>query len=131
MEIEARIYTPEDLPMLRQWAEFHGRKLNEEVLPPLGVIVSRGGKPEAALFVYLSVGVGVAFLEHAMTRPMLTPRKARESLMHATSAVVAAARDQGDGYNVFIAYTVPAIARTLERNGWTPTGQRESLCHLN
>lgn len=130
MEIEARIYTPDDLPMLRQWAEFHGRELATEVLPPLGVIVSRDGEPEAALFVYLSVGVGVAFLEHAITRPMLSAKKTRESLMHATTAILAAAREQGEGYNVFIAYTVPAIARTLNRNGWKTTGQRESLCLL-
>lgn len=126
--VEARIYTADDLTMLAQWAEYHGRALQTNMLPPLGVIVERDGKPEAALFVYLSVGIGVAFLEHAITRPLLKPRQARESLIHATNAIIAAASEQGDGYRAFVAYTVPAIARTLKRNGWSDTGQRESLC---
>lgn len=47
----------------------HGEPFPAMVLPPHGVIASVDGKPAAALWVYLSFGIGVAHVHWALGRP--------------------------------------------------------------
>ena len=102
-----------DFQMVAEWFSSHreGQAFSETTLPPSGVIVLRDGEPVGACWMYLSAGIGVAYLEHAVTRPGQTAEEARETLGAALDTLTLIARDLN--YGVLIADTAPAIARTL------------------
>src|SRR5207253_3124646 len=64
------------------WRARHGqgRPFPENLLPPLGIVAERDGKPVAALWAYQSAGIGMAFLEYAVTAPGQSFRQARAAL---------------------------------------------------
>jgi hypothetical protein len=94
------------------WQARHGQPFPETLVPPDAVIVERAGKPVAFLCCYLSYGVGVAFLEFAVTRPGLGFKVAREAMTMAINGCVALAHGRGD-FSFFRCNTVPAIGRVL------------------
>ena len=104
------------------WQSRHGEPLAETVLPPLGVMVERDGKPIAALWCYESFGIGVAFLEMPLTRPGLSVREAMQALSLAVEACVriakAHAKEGGGDVSLFKCYTLPGIAHVLPRLGF-------------
>lgn len=114
---KARAYVPADAPLVHLWAVGHGKeRLPVEFLPPDGVIVERDGSPVCAAWLYKSYGVGVAFMEHVHTASGLTMTEAREAIAFATEFLRFSARE--DGYGVIYAYTVPAMAKQAQRDGW-------------
>lgn len=105
------------------WARGHKRKgifgtpLRPEALPPLGVVVSdRSGQKLAMLWLHLSVGVGVSFLEHVTSRPGLSLQDARAAILYGIGALKHAAAQHD--YGVMLVRTYPALARVLERAGF-------------
>jgi len=99
------------------WFERHKEPFPEALLPPDSVMVCRGGKTLAMLSVYLSYGIGVAFLEFAVTRPGLGIKDAREALEAALEGCIALAHSRGD-YSIFRCSTIPAIGRFLKSLGF-------------
>ncbi len=111
-----------DFVMVNQWSRAHGRDgLPAAYLPPDGIILTLQGEPIAAGWLYKSLGVGVAFLEHVHTRPGLTPKQAREAI----AVLVTYFRDnaKADNYGVLLAHTYLAMARCAKRDGWHVLGE--------
>jgi hypothetical protein len=128
MEVEAppaphlsiRIYGEKmgDYQVVNEWWQArHGEPLAETILPPLGVIVQMGDEPLAALWCYECFGVGVAFLEHPITRPGMSLAQAKAVLRYAVEGCVAVAKSHGD-FSLFKCYTIPGIAHVLPRLGF-------------
>jgi hypothetical protein len=98
------------------WWARHGYPFPEILLPPLGVVVNRGHEPVAALWAYQSVGIGVAFLEFAITRPGLSLREAHAAMGFALMAVELILTR--DNYSVIRCFAGPAVARAAKRHGF-------------
>ena len=129
---------PDDHAFLREWWEAHapGTEFPVGILPPLGVLVVDGDGPVAALWCYESYGVGVAFLEFAVSRPGLSAAAAAAAFQAAADACVKLAGQlvvpPGE-FRVFRCFTLPAIARVLGRSGWTvePTLRTAATLYLH
>lgn len=125
---QVREYTPADWPLVLEWWEAHQgpRRIYEALLPPIGLIVEREGAPIAALWCHLSVGIGVAFLEHPVTRPGLHLLESAAAMSAAIDAMEEICRTHD--YGLLIANTLPGIARWLERRkGFQPSGERVQM----
>lgn len=114
-------YAPADYSTLETWWHEHGATPPPEViLPKLGVIVQEFGEgdpsPVAALFLYLDNSTGVCFLEHIVTRPGLSMKRARNSLLWGMRCLRKLAANMD--YGVMFCHTLSPIARTLKREGW-------------
>jgi hypothetical protein len=120
--LQSRLYNPErDCAMVSEWAEDHRRTpFAKELLPPLGVVVERDGEPVAALWCYMSVGVGIGFLEWPVTKPGLSMRESKAAMKFAVEAIIEAARVHD--YHLFRVFTLPGIARVLRSEGWHSEG---------
>lgn len=106
-----------DYQLVAEWRKAHGcDSFPETLLPPDGVIVERDGQPVAAAWMYLSAGIGVAFLDFLTTAPGMTPAQASEALGHALALLKRLAK-QND-YGLMIGYTFPAMARCAEAHGF-------------
>ena len=99
------------------WQARHHEPLAETILPPLGVIVEQAGEPVAALWCYECFGIGVAFLEHPVTRPNMGLSSAKAALRLAVEACVTVAKGHGD-VSLFKCYTIPGLAHVLPRLGF-------------
>lgn len=89
----------------------------ETLLPPLGVVVERGGEPLAAVWAYEAYGVGVAFIEFPCTQPGLAPKLAAAALMMAEECVARILREKNT-HALIVAHTRPHIARSLAHLGY-------------
>ena len=89
----------------------------ETILPPLGVIVERGGEPVAAMWCYETHGIGVAFLEFPCTAPGLPPGVAASALVFAEHAIVSILRHRGE-HKLIRAFAKPRHARAMKRLGY-------------
>ncbi len=98
------------------WRARHAREFPETLVPPLGVMVERGGEPAAALWAYQSAGIGVAFLEFALTAPGQSFGQARAALGHALTGVEAVLRSTG--YGLMRCVCQPPMARSLRAFGF-------------
>jgi hypothetical protein len=106
-----------DYQMVDAWWRARRRSgFPENMVPPLGVIAERDGKPLAALWAYQSAGIGVAFLEFAVTAPGLSFKDARAALGRALLGIEAILRR--DGYSVARCFCAPAMARALRAFGF-------------
>lgn len=127
-KLTAREYRKEDWPMVEEWWSGHasGRALVESMLPPVGIVVERDGEPVAALWCYLSAGVGVAFLESPVARPGMSIKRTSEVMAFAMGAIEAVC--ERHDYGLLIVNTLPGIGRWLQRNcGFLPAGERVQL----
>lgn len=86
------------------------------LLPPVGVVVITDGEPVCALWMYMSVGIGVAFLENPVAAPGMPPRETAEAFRLAIEALesIALAHD----YGVLMCHTPAGIARVLRQQGF-------------
>ncbi len=112
-----RNYLPSDAAAVGAWWEArHGRTFPAAMLPPCGVVVEDNAGPVCALWLYMSVGIGVAFLENPVARPGLPPMRSMEAFDLALGALEITAKDHG--YGVMVCHTMPPIARMLKKRGW-------------
>jgi hypothetical protein len=108
-----------DAEMVSAWWRTHGNgEFPFKILPPAGLIVECDGRPAAACWLYMAVGIGVCWLEHPVGRPGLAPFNLVTAFRHLMEAMdaVAAAHD----YHVMFAHAVPGIARVMKRIGFMP-----------
>ncbi len=113
-----REYLKTDWDLVSNWwdAHAHGSHLVEPMLPPVGIIIEHDGQPACACWLYMAVGIGVCWVEHAVSRPGLKLREAKEAFRLAIHALEVIAKSHD--YGVMIAHTLPAIARTLRGFGF-------------
>lgn len=112
---QVRLYDREkDYAMVEEWHGCHGTTAPPKaILPRLGVVAVAEGRDHAALWLYMDNSVGVCFPEHAVTRPGLGMREARESLLQALDFLKKEASVLGYGF--MIINTPRAFARVLDR----------------
>jgi hypothetical protein len=105
----------------RWWSQHTGDQLAQAALPPLGVLVSDGEGPIAALWCYECYGVPVAELAYPVTRPGLGLKRAAAAISYAVGACIAAA---GKGhtpeasFRFFKAFAFKAAVRYLKAMGF-------------
>lgn len=125
-EVSTRQYGIEagDYQLVADWFAHHrdGETFPEMVLPPHGVIASVDGIPTAALWVYLSYGIGVAHVEWPVSRP----GAGAKGLVAAWKAAMAWVEDVCRAHNHYLIFanTLPKIARSLGRLGFQGHGER-------
>jgi hypothetical protein len=117
--LQGRLYGEKagDWQEVSSWWEGRGGMFAETILPPLGVIVERGGERLAAMWCYESFGIGVAFLEFPCTKPGLPPGLAARALAWAENAIVTILRAGGE-HKIVMAHTRPNIAKSMRRLGY-------------
>ncbi len=120
MNLTRRAYGIEigDWQTVSSWNEArHGTILPETILPPLGVICEDNEGPAAAIFVYQSLGIGVAHADHFLTRPGMSFAAARRAGHWALLGISACLRR--DNYGLLKVFTpCRALARVLKGLGF-------------
>lgn len=112
--------TTNDFPLLEQWAKVHGRAaFDPRTMPPTAFMVEDEKGPLVFCSLYLSLGVGVAFIESLFSRPWETAQVVVAGVAFLVEGVkkIAKAHD----YGVIICHTFPAIARKAEGLGFVRT----------
>lgn len=112
--------TPDDFPLIEQWAKAHGRALfDARTVPPTAFMVEDEKGPLVFCKLYLSLGVGVAFLEGLFSRPWEAPGVIVAGVAFLVEAVkkIAAAHD----YGLLVCHTFPSMARKALGMGFTET----------
>lgn len=111
-----------DLGMVQAWAREHDSEpIPEEILPPLGVMVTDAEGPAAAMWCYESFGVGVAFLKFPVTRPGLTLARARAVITRAIEGCIALAGTGAEPPGEFTRFFVtvaPTMVPFLDKFGF-------------
>lgn len=109
-----------DYEMLRHWwlCHSHSAPPSMKMLPKLGVLASLelNGEPSAAAFLYMDNSTGVCWIEYPVTRPGMKLSETRQALGEICNYLKGAAKSMN--YGVMVAYTIPAIARELQRHGF-------------
>lgn len=104
--------------VLPWWEKHQGTGVPFNLLPPVGVIaMDEDGTPAAAGWLYMAVGIGVAWMSWSVTNPALPPIRALRCLSSVAGALesVALAHD----YRVMYTETAkPALARWLQARGY-------------
>ncbi len=95
-------------------------KFTENTLPKLTIFVTSDGAPVCLLACDMSNSIGKATIESALTVPGLSPAEARRALQFGEFAIFS---DIKPHYGLAQTFTSPAIARTLEKTGWTRIGE--------
>ena len=129
-KLQSRDYGTEigDYQLVKGWVEAHSGDsvFAETLLPPVGVIVERGGEPVGACWVYLSAGIGVGFLEWPVTKPGLGLGESLQIMGFALGVLESIAR--GHDYGALIATTPAVIGKFLEKDfGFVKIGDRVQL----
>ncbi len=127
-EFTVRPYAKTDWETVSKWWNGHDSKrvLLQEALPPAGVMVENEHGPLVALWVHLSAGVGVAFLENPVSKPLQDHVIIEEAFSVAIGAIEAICREHD--YGLIIANTLPAIARWMNRQmGFEESGVRVQM----
>lgn len=99
------------------WKARRDEQLPETMMPPLGIIIEDTNGPCVALWCYESFGIGVCFLEFAISRPGMGLGQSSRAFKMAVEACIRVAKSHGD-YSFFRVFTSPAIARVLEGFGF-------------
>lgn len=118
--LQVRLYGTQvgDYQMVSGWWQAHDKgDFYETLLPPLGVIVSRGGVDVGAMWCYECFGIGVCFLEYALSAPGLSLHESQAHLSFAIESLVTMAKEHGD-FSIFRCHTTPSIARILPGMGF-------------
>lgn len=119
--MEIREWRNGDVPTLQRWhEERHGYALAAVLLPPLGFIVTDDHGPLAALFCYQSYGVGVAFIDLALSRPGTSFRAAKRAFHLCLQAIILACEDT---HKLFRITCEKPITRVLTAMGFRPAPQ--------
>jgi hypothetical protein len=108
-----------DYPIVRPWWEKHqGVAVPINILPPVGVMVEdEDGHPLAAAWLYMAVGVGVAWMSWSVTNPAMLPQKRVKALEVVTDAleVLCCTHDYGI---MFTETDKPALTRWFKARGF-------------
>ena len=120
--LTVRAYSPEDASTVAGWWNWReSSTFPVSILPPLGVVVCDESGPMVALWCYECFGVGVAMLEGAIARPMLSLAHSTAGFKLAVETCIELAgksvEPPGD-FHIFRAVTIPAIARILRQMGF-------------
>lgn len=121
----------EDYTQLDQWWKQHhagAGALPKAVLPPLGVVVEDEFGPAFAVWCYEVYGVGMAFLEYAVSRPGISMRLVSNAGALAVLSIMEQAGKNIDPpaqFSVFSVSTKAGIARVLKRLGFV--GEHECI----
>jgi hypothetical protein len=120
--LTATLFRASDFELVARWWRQHtGDQLAQAALPPLGVLVSDGEGPMAALWCYECYGVPVAELAYPVTRPGLGIKKASTAICYAVGACIAAA---GKGhtpeasFRFFKAFALKSAVRYMTAMGF-------------
>ncbi len=132
--MKSRHYVPSDYETFAKWCEGHKMPAPPKtVLPPCGVVIEDdAGIPVSMGFLYMSVGVGVAWLAWATTSTKLAPWRsiaALEYLVRASEAVCAAS-----DYGVLFTMTDrEGLSSFFKRQGFTAnhTGATQFFKEVN
>jgi hypothetical protein len=112
-----RAYAAADFELLTEWWLAHdGQRRPATILPKCGVVCSINDKPAAALFLHMDNSCGMCMVEHAVSRPGLSLKKARAAFGHCVAVLKKIAGVHG--YHTMAAFVPAAIARTLENVGF-------------
>jgi len=117
--LRIREATRDDYPVIESWARAHGRlQFWPEAVSPMSFLVEDDDGPLVFCGLYLSVGVGMAFLDGFFSRPGQSALKVLEAmkLLVAMAEEVCRAHD----YGVIIGHTSPGVARYARNLGFTP-----------
>lgn len=81
-----------DFPLIEQWWRARGvYDFAASWLPPVGVIAEDENGPVAAVWLYMALGVGVAWMAHQCTNPAVSPIKGARGLSQCVGALQAIA----------------------------------------
>lgn len=113
-----RSYSDEDFDTLLGWWLAHdGQRRPASILPKCGVICEIDGAPAAALFLHMDNSCGMCMVEHAVSRPGLTLKKAREAFGHCVAVLKKIAGLHN--YHTMAVYCPEPIAYILQRAGFS------------
>ena len=101
----------------RWWNRRHpDRVFQPGMLPPVGLVAVDETGPCFALWMHLSAGVGVAFLENPVSRPRQALAKSKEAFLMLLAAMekIATAHD----YGVIICHAPEVTARVMRKQGY-------------
>lgn len=108
-----------DYPVIAPWFAVHGMDVVPlSVLPPVGVAaIADDGTPLAAVWLYMALGVGVAWMCWAVTNPAVSPQCALSGLQLAIGAVekVAIAHDY---HLIYTETNRPSLVRWFKARGF-------------
>lgn len=125
-DFSVREYQPEDFGLVNGWQLEHGGiPLLPGLFPPVGIVVLKGEEPVCAVWLHLSVGVGVAFVEQPVSKPGMQLADSIEAFSYGVKALeeIALVHD----YGVFVVNTLPAIGRILKSFGFERSDEREKV----
>lgn len=116
--MNARLFNPENYPIVEGWWKAHGvPAVGASALPPLGVIVEDESGPLAVCWLYLALGVGVAWLAWLTTNPEQSPLKAAKAVKYLIQAAEAALPIE---YDLLAAMPQQeSYKRLLQKEGYT------------
>lgn len=107
----------QDAEMVSAWWRSHGEgAFPLALLPPCGAVIEIGGKPVAACWLYMAVGVGVCWLEWPVSIPGLSMAESKLAFSKLVDAMDMLAG--GHGYPLMMAHTLPPIARIMKGMGF-------------
>jgi hypothetical protein len=118
--MKARLYTPEDYPVIAEWQAKHGVPVvRPSMLSPLGVVIEseETGTMLGAVWIYLACNVGLAWLGWWVTNPANLPGLSERVINALEDASEAALPDE---YNLLIAIppTDTGLDHLLRRKGF-------------
>ncbi len=118
-QLTGREVTVDDHAMITAWADSRPHTVgafDPSFAPPCGIIIERNGIPEMCAFLYMSVGIGVAFVDLVFTRPGVTGPKALQTFAFCSGLLRAVAKTHD--YGVIRGFTEGTISRLATRKGW-------------
>lgn len=111
-----------DYQLIDEWWRVHNDgQFLENLLPPDGFIVERDGDPVCAAWLYLSAGIGVAFMEWIVSKPGQSLSQSKEAFFQMVEFIKGYAR--ASDYGVVWCNTLPAIARVAVQCGFRVAGK--------
>lgn len=118
-QLTGREVTVEDYAMITAWADSRPHTVggfDPGFAPPCGIIIERNGIPEMCAFLYMPVGIGVAFVDFVFTRPGVSLAKALETFAFCSGLLCAVAKTHD--YGVIRGFTEGTISGLATRKGW-------------
>lgn len=108
----------QDAQMVSAWWRAHGQgAFPFQMLPPCGIVAEIGGKPVAAIWMYMAVGVGICWLEWPVSLPGLSLAESKEAFTQLVEAMDMVAASHN--YGLMMAHTLPPIARIMKGLGFS------------
>ncbi len=120
--LQIRESTSADYPLIESWAAHHKRaSFDSRAVPPTSFMVEDDKGPLFFGMCYLSVGVGVAFVDGLFSRPWETPETITAAFGFWLEAVKKILVEHD--YGVLVGYTSQALARVGAACGMTITSR--------